>query len=146
MKTQRVISLITVLFLSVSAFAQNATTDNIPVSGNCGMCKKKIEGAAKEAGATSAAWNEKTKLLAVSYDGSKTSNMLIQQAVAKSGYDTRDVKATTDAYKSLPDCCQYDRKNASAKADKCCEKENCGKDEKACANGCCKDGSCGKSK
>ncbi len=146
MKTQRVISLITVLFLSVSAFAQNATTDNIPVSGNCGMCKKKIEGAAKEAGATSANWSEKTKVLTVSYDGGKTSNMLIQQAVAKSGYDTRDVKATNDQYKALPECCQYDRKSATAKADKCCDKENCGKDEKACAEGCCKDGSCSKTK
>ena len=146
MKTQRFISLITVLFLSVSAFAQNATTDNIPVSGNCGMCKKKIEGAAKEAGATSANWSEKTKVLTVSYDGGKTSNMLIQQAVAKSGYDTRDVKATSDQYKALPECCQYDRKSAAAKADKCCDKENCGKDEKACAEGCCKDGSCSKTK
>lgn len=146
MKTQHILSLITLLFFSVSSFAQKATTENIQVSGNCGMCKKKIESAAKDAGATSATWSEKTKMLAVSYDGSKTSNMLIQQAVAKSGYDTRDVKATTDAYKALPECCQYDRKNASAKAAKCCDKENCGKDDKACADGCCKDGSCGKSK
>ena len=146
MRTQHILSLITVLFFSVSAFAQNTTNESIAVAGNCGMCKKKIEGAAKDAGATSASWSEKTKVLTVSYDGSKTSNMLIQQAVAKSGYDTRDVKATGDAYKALPECCQYDRKNASAKAAKCCEKENCGKDEKACADGCCKDGSCAKSK
>ena len=39
------------LSLPMSSFAQNAKTETIPVSGNCGMCKSKIEKAAKTAAA-----------------------------------------------------------------------------------------------
>jgi hypothetical protein len=143
--SKHIIALFSFLFFSFASFAQNATSESIPVNGNCGMCKKKIEGAAKDAGATAASWDEKSKVLTVSYDGAKTSNMLIQQAVAKSGYDTRDVKATADAYKTLPSCCQYDRKQASAtdgKSAKCCDKADCGKDDKACKDKCCDGKTC----
>ena len=147
MKTiNHIISLFAIIFISANAFAQQPATssESIPVHGNCGMCKKAIEGAAKGAGASSATWDEKSKMLSISYDGSKTTALLIQQAVAGSGYDTRDVKSTEDAYKSLPSCCQYERKQASVqeKVAMCCDKEGCGKDDKACKDtGCC-GGSC----
>jgi len=143
-----IIALFSFVFFSSSIFAQASTTESIQVSGNCGMCKKAIEGAAKGAGASTASWDEKTKMLAVSYEGSRTSNLLIQQAVAKAGYDTRDVKATTADYKALPSCCQYERKEASAsgpsgKSMACCDKANCGKDDKACKDaGCCDGKTC----
>jgi mercuric ion binding protein len=96
---------------SMIIFAQ-AKTDTIKVCGNCGTCKNKIERAATEAGATSADWNSKTKLLVVSYDASKTSNMDIQKKIASVGYDTQDEKAPDAAYNSLEKCCQYKRGNA----------------------------------
>ena len=154
MKTQSfVLSLFTLLFLSVSAFAQKAKTENIKVWGNCGMCKKTIETAAKGAGATEANWNMETKVLAVTYSGSN--NQKIQKAVAASGYDTQDFTAPDEAYFKLHECCKYDRKNASTQAtasatEKCCDSKDCCKDGKCtmgkdcCKDGgdCCKDGKC----
>lgn len=90
------------------AFAQTPTT--IKVSGNCGMCKKHIEKAAKDAGATAADWNKVTKLLTVSFDGTKTSTDKIETAIAGAGYDTEHKEASAEAYKKLDECCQYDRK------------------------------------
>jgi periplasmic mercuric ion binding protein len=101
-------------FISNSAAAQTQKNETIKVWGNCGICKKKIERAAKGAGATTASWNEETKELKVSYAAEKTSNMKIQEAVAKVGYDTQDVTANDKAYHKLDACCQYDRK-ATAK-------------------------------
>ena len=135
-------------FISLLAFAQTKT-DSIKVWGNCDMCKMKIEKAAKAAGAATAYWNDETKMLAVSYDASKTSNMDIQKKIASVGYDTQDVKATESAYKKLDKCCQYERPDhnhdhdsTSMKMDNgdtmnCCKKDDasCCKDKDA---KCCK--------
>lgn len=88
--------------------------DSVPVSGNCGMCKKTIETAAKKGGAQTALWSTTDKMLKVSFNSKKTSLARIQEAVAKSGYDTRDVKANDKDYAQLHSCCQYDRKKVDA--------------------------------
>ena len=100
-----------IVFVSSSLFAQ-AKEETIKVSGNCGTCKKKIEKAATAAGATFASWDKTTKVLAVKYDASKTSDKKIEESIAAAGYDTEDVKASDEAYKKLDECCQYDRKTA----------------------------------
>jgi periplasmic mercuric ion binding protein len=104
-----------------SIFAINFSTaqttvkkETIKVWGNCGMCKTNIEKAAKKAGATKASWNEESKELKVSYTGNKTSAVKIQQAIAKSGYDTQGFTADDKVYNKLHGCCQYDRKNGMA--------------------------------
>lgn len=80
----------------------------IKVSGNCEMCKERIETAAKSvAGVTTAEWSTETKQLHVSFDGTKTSSDAIQKAIAKAGHDTEKYKAPDDVYKALPDCCLY---------------------------------------
>lgn len=96
------------LICSIFTFAQTPTT--IKVSGNCGMCKKHIEKAAKDAGATNASWDKVTKLLTVSFDASKTNTDKIETAIAGAGYDTEHKEASQEAYKKLDECCQYDRK------------------------------------
>jgi mercuric ion binding protein len=103
--------LITVLFLCVgfASYAQTKT-ETIKVSGNCGTCQKHIEKAAKEAGADKAVWNKKTKILSVTYDGSKTSNDAIQKKIASVGYDTENYIGDAKAYNGLDECCQYDGK------------------------------------
>src|SRR6476469_5459319 len=78
---------------------KNLAKEKIKVWGNCEMCKKKIEKAAKGAGATYANWNEDTQLLAVSYNSTETNALQIEKAVAASGYDTKDVKASDKAFK-----------------------------------------------
>lgn len=164
MKTQSLFaSLLMMLIFSTASFAQKKTED-IKVWGNCGMCKKTIETAAKSAGAADANWNTETKVLTVSYNAKKTDQKKIQEAVAASGYDTQDMTAPKEAYDNLHGCCKYDRKvttaqvasgNKSACGMENCKMENCdhakGKDcckEKNCENGkaCCKDGKCEKGK
>lgn len=96
------------LSATVISFAQN--TSKIKVAGNCGMCKKNIETAAKAAGALTAAWDKTTKVLTVAYDANATSTDKIETAIANAGYDTEHQIASTEAYSKLDECCQYDRK------------------------------------
>ncbi len=61
MKTLRIFSIVAVLMAVTSISFAQTKTETFKVSGNCGMCKTKIEKAAKDAGASSATWNEETK-------------------------------------------------------------------------------------
>jgi Cu(I)/Ag(I) efflux system membrane fusion protein len=78
------------------------------VSGNCEMCKERIETAAKSvSGVASAEWSTETKLLHISFDSGKTNIDAIQKAIAQSGHDTEKYKAPDNVYKELPECCLY---------------------------------------
>ena len=101
------------VFITNITMAQTAKKETLKVWGNCGMCKKKIEKAAKSAGATAASWDSETQLLKISFDESKTSNAKIQESIAKVGYDTQDFTADNEVYDNLPGCCQYDRKETA---------------------------------
>ena len=86
MKTIKFYALLLFSILAVNfSFAQKTAALNkketIKVAGNCESCKKRIETAAKTAGATTASWNEESGVLAVSYDSAKTSSAKIQQAI-----------------------------------------------------------------
>jgi len=109
MKTINLI--IGILLLSVSGlFAQTAKTDSITVQGNCGMCKDRIEKAAKSVDSVTAAeWNKETKMLELTYDESKTNIHKAHLAIAKVGHDTDIHKAKDEVYNNLPGCCKYDR-------------------------------------
>ena len=136
------------LFSSTTSFAQSSLKkETIKVWGNCGMCKKTIEKAAKSAGAKTASWNEETKELKVAYAETKTSSANIQQAIAKAGYDTQDFTASNEAYDNLHGCCQYDRKDAGSSVQKCCDHADCGKDAASCKESAtCKEKACFKDK
>ena len=92
------------------------------VAGNCDGCKNRIEKAAKEAGALMANWNDSTKILQITYDDLSTSLLTIEKRIALAGHDTRDVKATADAYAKLPVCCKYD-KSSIGKPTQVCEED-----------------------
>jgi len=80
----------------------------VKVSGNCEMCKDRIETAAKSlAGVTSAEWSAENKMLHVQFDAGRTNLDDIQKAIAKVGHDTEKFKASDAAYKTLPECCLY---------------------------------------
>jgi len=102
-------------FTSFSLKAQKIS--KIKVAGNCAMCKAHIEKAAKQAGATTAAWDKTAKVLKVSFDVDKTSTDKIEDAVAAAGYDTEHKVASADAYSKLDECCQYDRKVKTTNAE-----------------------------
>ena len=78
------------------------------VSGNCEMCKKRIETAAKSViGVVSAEWKTSEKMLHLQFDASKTNSDALQKVVAKAGHDTEKFKAPDAVYKELADCCLY---------------------------------------
>ena len=78
------------------------------VSGNCEMCKDRIETAAKSvSGVALADWSSETKMLHVQFDGAKTNSDDIQKAIAAVGHDTEKFKAPDNVYKELPECCLY---------------------------------------
>jgi hypothetical protein len=127
--------------LAMTGFAQTNKTEDLKVAGECGMCKKKIEKAAKDAGATYALWNKDTKILTVKYKSATTNTAKIEQKIASVGYDTPNFKATDEAYNKLDECCQYDREvKMSCCSEKCDMKDGKCKDEAACKDmNCCKD-------
>jgi len=84
---------------------QNST---FGVSGNCDLCKERIEKAAKSvSGVSSAVWNVKTKKIHVEFNATTTNPDAIQKAIAKVGHDTEKFKAPDEVYKQLPECCLY---------------------------------------
>jgi periplasmic mercuric ion binding protein len=140
--------LLSFLFLCFSFMAVAQTkSEKFSVSGECGTCKKKIEKAAKAAGASYAMWDVDSKVLTVKYNSTSSNTAKIQQAVAKAGYDTPGFKATDEDYNNLDGCCQYERTAASASTsccdDKKCEDAKCMKDGKCEKDmSCCKDSGC----
>ncbi|MDP1622213.1 MAG: efflux RND transporter periplasmic adaptor subunit [Bacteroidales bacterium] len=78
------------------------------VSGNCEMCKDRIEKAAKSVkGVRSASWDVKTKKIHIEFDPRKSDLQTIQKAIAKAGHDNGKFKADDKTYESLPECCHY---------------------------------------
>ena len=98
---------------SFSLIAQDASTavkEKFQVYGNCEMCKKKIDKAAKSVdGVKSAKWNVGSKTITVKYDSSQTDLDTIKKAIANVGYDTMKFRAKDEVYNNLHGCCKYDR-------------------------------------
>lgn len=85
-------------------------TVTFEVSGNCGMCKARIEKTAKAVtGVKSAVWDVETKVLTLEYSIEQTKAAIVKTAIAKVGHDVGEFKATKEVYSSLPPCCLYDR-------------------------------------
>jgi copper chaperone CopZ len=94
-----------------TATSKAAQTAQLVVWGNCGMCKKTIETAAKSvAGVEMASWSEETHRMDVRFLPGQTGLDSIHAAIAAAGYDTDKLFGNDDAYKNLHSCCQYDRK------------------------------------
>ena len=108
MKSILLLLIATIAFTATNA--QDTKTDTFKVWGNCGMCKKTIENAAKGDGVEKAEWNRETKTFTLVYNPAATSNEKIQKAIAAAGYDTEKFTGDNKAYEKLPGCCQYERK------------------------------------
>lgn len=84
------------------------TKETFKVSGNCEMCKARIDKTAKSIdGVKSADWNVNTKFLTIEFDAKKTKLATIQKAIAKAGHDNAGGKTSEIVYNDLPPCCQY---------------------------------------
>ena len=88
----------------------SSKTETLNVSGNCDMCKARIEKAASIDGVSKANWDTKSKILSITFDPAKTNIDLIGKKIAAVGHDNGKVKADDKAYNALPGCCKYDRK------------------------------------
>jgi copper chaperone CopZ len=84
-------------------------TETFKVSGECGMCKTRIEKTVKAEGVTTANWDEKTQMLTVEFDKNKTSIDALSKKLASVGHDTEKYKAPDEVYAKLPACCHYER-------------------------------------
>jgi mercuric ion binding protein len=117
MKTIKMIFTIVLLTaFGITTTAQTTTkttvqqkTETFKVWGKCDMCKTRIEKTVKAEGVTTANWENKTQLLAVSFDPSKTNVESLSKKLASVGHDTEKFKAADDIYAKLPGCCHYDR-------------------------------------
>ena len=92
--------------------AQNNKNQKISfeVSGNCEMCKQRIEKAALTVkGVKTASWDIPSNVLSVIYDPNKAPLEKVQSAIAEAGHDTPLAKAPDTTYKELPMCCLYKR-------------------------------------
>ena len=116
MKTVKIIIVALVAMVSgINTYAQTQDntkksalkTETLQVSGNCDMCKTRIEKAAKLDGVSKADWNTKSKILAVTFDPAKTNLDMIGKKVAAAGHDNAKAKADEKSYSSLPGCCLY---------------------------------------
>lgn len=97
------------LLIGTIGYAQNKNAKAmIEVDGVCMMCKERIEKAAiKSKGVKSANWDVKTHELKLIYDENKIDLKTIQQNIADVGHDTKEIKATDEAYHSVHPCCFY---------------------------------------
>ncbi|HEX2394678.1 MAG TPA: ATPase [Bacteroidales bacterium] len=97
------------MFAQVHDHSKILKSDTIRVAGKCGMCKSRIEEAAKIKGVSKADWNSSTNLLVLVYDPGVTSTESVQKLIASAGHDTEKFKAEDKVYNSLPGCCKYNR-------------------------------------
>src|SRR5512145_342270 len=71
----------------------NATkTETFQVSGNCEMCKTRIEKAAKIDGVSKADWSVKTKKLTLEYNSSVVTSDTVLKKIAAVGHDAGNFK------------------------------------------------------
>ncbi len=103
------LTLILALIVTTMIFAQNKNAKaSMEVDGVCGMCKERIEKAAiKTKGVKSAVWSIETHELKLIYDENKTNLETISKNIAAVGHDTKEIKATDEAYDSVHPCCRY---------------------------------------
>lgn len=92
---------------NIQAQTPSVITITLKVSGNCEMCKERIEAAANGKGVKEASWDTDTKLLTLTYDTLLTRIEKIHTRIADAGHDTELKKARNDTYKALPECCLY---------------------------------------
>ena len=106
---KKIVLVTLVMILGLTSYAQNKNAKaSIEVDGVCMMCKERIEKASiKTKGVKSAVWNVETHELSLIYDERKTDLATIQNNIVAVGHDTKEIKATDEAYSTVHPCCRY---------------------------------------
>ena len=103
------ILIIVAVLMTTLTFAQNKNAKaSLEVDGVCLMCKTRIEKASLNTkGVKSAVWNVETHELSLIYDERKTDLASISENIVAVGHDTKELKATDEAYSTVHPCCRY---------------------------------------
>ena len=110
---KKLIILIALFSLSLSSiYAQEKLNKNkkteFAVSGNCEMCKKRIEKAAYSVkGVKSAVWHIDHQDIHLIFDENKCSLDDVKKAIAKAGHDTDTILSADEDYNNIHNCCLY---------------------------------------
>jgi mercuric ion binding protein len=102
------------ILVGYTSFAQKTIEDrSIKVDFACDHCLKcescgpRIEKAIyTEKGIKRVEIDQKTQMVRVVFNSTKTSEQAIKQAIANAGFDAGEVKANPEAYSKLDDCCK----------------------------------------
>tara|TARA_R100001369_G_scaffold88590_1_gene125318 strand:+ start:840 stop:1211 length:372 start_codon:yes stop_codon:yes gene_type:complete len=100
--------------LTIAGYGQEKNKKiSFEVNGKCAMCKERIEEAALGVkGVKYALWDIPTHQLSLIIDERKTNSMEIKTAIVGVGHDTKELKATEEAYESVHPCCKYREDNS----------------------------------
>lgn len=101
------ISIFTLLLFTTGFAQKKVVEDSISVSGNCEMCKTRIESALELKGVKMAEWNVDNKKLFIAYRQDKISEKEIHEAIVATGHDTDQMQADDEVYAELPFCCLH---------------------------------------
>ncbi|WP_298503723.1 heavy-metal-associated domain-containing protein [uncultured Maribacter sp.] len=99
---------------AITTFAQEKNKKlTFEVDGKCEMCKMRIEKAALNCkGVKYAKWDIPSHQLSLIVDERKTDPMKIKTAIIAVGHDTKELKATNEAYDNVHPCCKYREDNS----------------------------------
>jgi copper chaperone CopZ len=104
---KKIISLFAFIILSITGAKAQIIESKITTSGQCEHCKETIEKNIRfEKGVKKVAFDEKTHVVTVKYDETKTNLKDIQIAISKLGYDADSISADPKAYEKLNACCK----------------------------------------
>jgi len=113
-----VIALICILSAGVASSQEKNKKMSFEVDGKCEMCKMRIEKAALGVeGVKYAIWDIPSHKLSLIMDERKTDAMQIKTALVAVGHDTKELKASQEAYDSVHPCCKY-REDGTDDSDK----------------------------
>lgn len=106
---KKIITIICIALVSGLTMAQSKNKKlSFEVDGVCQMCKMRIEKAALDVtGVKFAQWNIPSHELTLVIDERKTNTMAIKMALAEAGHDSKELKATQEAYEQVHACCRY---------------------------------------
>lgn len=104
----KMFTLVLVLVSAVTFGQEKNKKLSFEVDGKCEMCKMRIEKAALGVkGVKYALWDIPSHELSLIIDERKTDAMEIKTALVAVGHDTKELKATQEAYNKVHPCCKY---------------------------------------
>ena len=102
------LTIVILLFTGVIFAQEKNKKMTMEVDGKCDMCKMRIDKAALGVkGVKYAQWDVPSHQLSLIVDERKTDPMKIKTALVEVGHDTKELKATDEAYASVHPCCKY---------------------------------------